>query len=170
MKALKHLYKFRLLCNLLCYFKNMVFFPPPHKYVQTDAPSSKSLSGLVVQLLQFQEDSFGRRANNPSFTKLPVSCCFSTSFSDKPCISTFVPVDLHTSLSFSYDFEVKEVVITTTPRSVIAWNLVLQNYEWAVVWSVFLCLQAKCFQDLRPGGALCHILGSVYKFKTEQGW
>uniref|UniRef100_A0A673KSS5 SWI/SNF complex subunit SMARCC1-like n=1 Tax=Sinocyclocheilus rhinocerous TaxID=307959 RepID=A0A673KSS5_9TELE len=70
------------------------------KYVQTDAPSRKSLSGLVIQLLQFQEDSFGRRANNPSFTKLP----------------------------------------------------------------------AKCFQDLRPGGALCHILGSVYKFKTEQGW
>uniref|UniRef100_A0A8C1YR67 SWI/SNF related, matrix associated, actin dependent regulator of chromatin, subfamily c, member 1b n=1 Tax=Cyprinus carpio TaxID=7962 RepID=A0A8C1YR67_CYPCA len=70
------------------------------KYVQTDAPSSKSLAGLVIQLLQFQEDSFGRRANNPSFTKLP----------------------------------------------------------------------AKCFQDLRPGGALCHILGSVYKFKTEQGW
>uniref|UniRef100_A0A673LAC4 SWI/SNF complex subunit SMARCC1-like n=1 Tax=Sinocyclocheilus rhinocerous TaxID=307959 RepID=A0A673LAC4_9TELE len=70
------------------------------KYVQTDAPSSKSLSGLVIQLLQFQETSFGRRANNPNFTKLP----------------------------------------------------------------------AKCFQDLRPGGALCHILGSVYKFKTEQGW
>ncbi|XP_057210747.1 SWI/SNF complex subunit SMARCC1b isoform X1 [Triplophysa rosa] len=70
------------------------------KYVQADAPSSKSLSGLVIQLLQFQEDSFGRRANNPGFTKLP----------------------------------------------------------------------AKCFLDLRPSGALCHILGSVYKFKTEQGW
>ncbi|XP_026145668.1 SWI/SNF complex subunit SMARCC1b isoform X2 [Carassius auratus] len=70
------------------------------KYVQPDAPSSKSLSGLVIQLLQFQEDTFGHRANNPRFTKLP----------------------------------------------------------------------AKCFQDLRPGGALCHILGSVYKFKTEQGW
>ncbi|XP_051520679.1 SWI/SNF complex subunit SMARCC1-like [Myxocyprinus asiaticus] len=70
------------------------------KYVQTDAPSSKLLSGLVTQLLQFHEDSFGRRANNPGFTKLP----------------------------------------------------------------------AKCFLDLQPGGALCHILGSVYKFKTEQGW
>lgn len=70
------------------------------KYVQADAPSSKSLSGLVIQLLQFQEDSFGRRANNPDFTKLP----------------------------------------------------------------------AKCFLNMRPGGALCHILGSVYKFKTEQGW
>ncbi|XP_051526419.1 SWI/SNF complex subunit SMARCC1-like isoform X2 [Myxocyprinus asiaticus] len=70
------------------------------KYVQTDAPSSKSLSGLVTQLLQFHEDSFGCRANNPGFTKL----------------------------------------------------------------------QAKCFLDLRPAGALCHILGSVYKFKTEQGW
>ncbi|XP_056336048.1 SWI/SNF complex subunit SMARCC1b isoform X3 [Danio aesculapii] len=70
------------------------------KNVQTDAPSCKSLTGLVIQLLQFQEDSFGRRANKPTFTKLP----------------------------------------------------------------------AKCFQDLRPGGALCHILGSVYKFKNEQGW
>ncbi|XP_055075399.2 SWI/SNF complex subunit SMARCC1b isoform X2 [Misgurnus anguillicaudatus] len=70
------------------------------KYVQADAPSSKSLCGLVIQLLQFQEDSFGCRANNPDFTKLP----------------------------------------------------------------------AKCFLNTRPGGALCHILGSVYKFKTEQGW
>ncbi|XP_072532593.1 SWI/SNF complex subunit SMARCC1b [Salminus brasiliensis] len=70
------------------------------KYVQADAPSSKSLAGLVVQLLQFQEDAFGRRASNPGLTKLP----------------------------------------------------------------------AKCFLDMKPGGALCHILGSVYKFKTEQGW
>uniref|UniRef100_A0A672SH02 SWI/SNF complex subunit SMARCC1-like n=1 Tax=Sinocyclocheilus grahami TaxID=75366 RepID=A0A672SH02_SINGR len=60
------------------------------KYVQTDAPSSKSLSGLVIQLL-------GK--------------------------FTFPLLSL-----------------------------------------------AKCFQDLRPGGALCHILGSLYKFKTEQGW
>ncbi|KAL7829885.1 hypothetical protein AOLI_G00307700 [Acnodon oligacanthus] len=70
------------------------------KYVQTDAPSSKSLSGLIVQLLQFQEDAFGRRASNPGLTKLP----------------------------------------------------------------------AKCFLDMKPSGALCHILGSAYKFKTEQGW
>ncbi|TRY65738.1 hypothetical protein DNTS_005578 [Danionella cerebrum] len=70
------------------------------KYVQTDAPSNKTLSALVIQLLQFQEESFGRKTNNQSFTKLPF----------------------------------------------------------------------RCFQDLRPGGALCHILGAVYKFKTEQGW
>ncbi|XP_076865603.1 SWI/SNF complex subunit SMARCC1b isoform X2 [Brachyhypopomus gauderio] len=70
------------------------------KYVQVDAPSSKSLAGLVVQLLQFQEDTFGRRATSPELTKLP----------------------------------------------------------------------AKCFLDMQPGGALCHIIGSVYKFKTEQGW
>ncbi|KAG9280073.1 SWI/SNF complex subunit SMARCC1-like [Astyanax mexicanus] len=70
------------------------------KYVQADAPSTKSLAGLVVQLLQFQEDAFGRRATSPDLTKLP----------------------------------------------------------------------AKCFFDMKPGGALCHILGSVYKFKTEQGW
>ncbi|XP_077431852.1 SWI/SNF complex subunit SMARCC1-like isoform X2 [Vanacampus margaritifer] len=70
------------------------------KYVQNDSPSSKSLAGLVVQLLQFQEDSFGRKVNNPALTKLP----------------------------------------------------------------------AKCFLDMKAGGALCHILGSVYKFKSEQGW
>ncbi|XP_053743133.1 SWI/SNF complex subunit SMARCC1 isoform X1 [Synchiropus splendidus] len=70
------------------------------KYVQNDSPSSKSLGGLVVQLLQFQEDAFGRRVNNPALTKLPT----------------------------------------------------------------------KCFLDMKAGGALCHILGSVYKFKSEQGW
>uniref|UniRef100_A0AAX7VEZ6 SWI/SNF related, matrix associated, actin dependent regulator of chromatin subfamily c member 2 n=1 Tax=Astatotilapia calliptera TaxID=8154 RepID=A0AAX7VEZ6_ASTCA len=70
------------------------------KYVQNDSPSSKSLAGLVVQLLHFQEDAFGRRVNNPALTKLP----------------------------------------------------------------------AKCFLDFKAGGALCHILGSVYKFKSEQGW
>ncbi|KAK7586057.1 hypothetical protein V9T40_003933 [Parthenolecanium corni] len=31
-------------------------------------------------------------------------------------------------------------------------------------------LPMKCFLDFRPGGALCHILASVYKFKSEQGW
>ncbi|XP_027000189.1 SWI/SNF complex subunit SMARCC1b isoform X2 [Tachysurus fulvidraco] len=70
------------------------------KYVQVDAPSSKSLSALVIQLLQFQEDAFGLKASDPDLTKLPV----------------------------------------------------------------------KCFLDMKPGGGLCHILGSVYKFKTEQGW
>ncbi|KAK7885959.1 hypothetical protein WMY93_025580 [Mugilogobius chulae] len=65
-----------------------------------DSPSSKSLAGLVIQLLQFQEDAFGRRVNNPALTKLP----------------------------------------------------------------------AKCFMDFKAGGALCHILGSVYKFKSDQGW
>uniref|UniRef100_A0A8C5CBB6 Uncharacterized protein n=1 Tax=Gadus morhua TaxID=8049 RepID=A0A8C5CBB6_GADMO len=70
------------------------------KHVQNDSPSSKSLAGLVVQLLQFQEDAFGRRVNNPALTKLPT----------------------------------------------------------------------KSFLDLKAGGALCHILGSVYKFKSEQGW
>ncbi|XP_033856366.2 SWI/SNF complex subunit SMARCC1-like isoform X2 [Acipenser ruthenus] len=70
------------------------------KYVQADSPTNKTLAGLVVQLLQFQEDAFGKRVNNPALTKLP----------------------------------------------------------------------AKAFLDFKAGGALCHILGSVYKFKSEQGW
>uniref|UniRef100_A0A8C2ARZ4 SWI/SNF related, matrix associated, actin dependent regulator of chromatin, subfamily c, member 1a n=1 Tax=Cyprinus carpio TaxID=7962 RepID=A0A8C2ARZ4_CYPCA len=70
------------------------------KYVQNDSPTCKTLAALVVQLLQFQEDAFGRRVSNPALTKLP----------------------------------------------------------------------AKSFLDFKPGGALCHILGSAYKFKSEQGW
>ncbi|XP_032831421.2 SWI/SNF complex subunit SMARCC2-like isoform X2 [Petromyzon marinus] len=28
----------------------------------------------------------------------------------------------------------------------------------------------KCFLDFKPGGGLCHILSSVFKFKEEQSW
>ncbi|KAL4677501.1 hypothetical protein H8959_020175, partial [Pygathrix nigripes] len=41
-------------------------------YVHADAPTNKTLAGLVVQLLQFQEDAFGKHVTNPAFTKLPV--------------------------------------------------------------------------------------------------
>ncbi|XP_010214888.1 PREDICTED: SWI/SNF complex subunit SMARCC1-like, partial [Tinamus guttatus] len=43
-------------------------------YVQADAPTNKTLAGLVVQLLQFQEDAFGKHVTNPAFTKLPAKC------------------------------------------------------------------------------------------------
>lgn len=43
------------------------------QYIQADAPTNKTLAGLVVQLLQFQEDAFGKHVTNPAFTKLPVS-------------------------------------------------------------------------------------------------
>uniref|UniRef100_A0A4W3J3N4 SWI/SNF related BAF chromatin remodeling complex subunit C1b n=1 Tax=Callorhinchus milii TaxID=7868 RepID=A0A4W3J3N4_CALMI len=69
-------------------------------YLHADSPSNKTLAGLVVQLLQFQEDAFGKHVNNAALTKLP----------------------------------------------------------------------AKCFLDFKPGGALGHILGAAYKFKSEQGW
>uniref|UniRef100_A0A3B4X273 SWI/SNF related BAF chromatin remodeling complex subunit C1b n=1 Tax=Seriola lalandi dorsalis TaxID=1841481 RepID=A0A3B4X273_SERLL len=70
------------------------------KFVLVDAPSCQALAAVTLQLLQFQEDAFGRQATSPSLTKLP----------------------------------------------------------------------AQCFLDLRPGGGLCHILGTAYKFKAEQGW
>lgn len=28
----------------------------------------------------------------------------------------------------------------------------------------------KCFLDMKPGGSLCHILSTVFRFKSEQGW
>uniref|UniRef100_A0A671TJY8 SWI/SNF related BAF chromatin remodeling complex subunit C2 n=1 Tax=Sparus aurata TaxID=8175 RepID=A0A671TJY8_SPAAU len=42
------------------------------KYIQAEPPTNKSLSSLVVQLLQFQEEVFGRHVSNPPLTKLPV--------------------------------------------------------------------------------------------------
>nr|DBA25366.1 TPA: hypothetical protein GDO54_012901 [Pyxicephalus adspersus] len=44
------------------------------KYVQADSPTNKALAVLVSQLLQFQEDAFGRHVTNPAFTKLPMKC------------------------------------------------------------------------------------------------
>ncbi|XP_061662809.1 SWI/SNF complex subunit SMARCC1b isoform X1 [Syngnathoides biaculeatus] len=70
------------------------------KCVLVDAPSCQALAAVTLQLLQFQEDAFGRRVPNPARNKLPT----------------------------------------------------------------------QSFMDLRPGGGLCHILGSAYKFKVEQGW
>ncbi|XP_061738757.1 SWI/SNF complex subunit SMARCC1b isoform X2 [Nerophis ophidion] len=70
------------------------------KFVALDSPSCQALAAVTLQLLQFQEDAFGKQVPNPARTKLPT----------------------------------------------------------------------QCFLDLRPGGGLCHILGSVYKFKVEQGW
>ncbi|XP_078053730.1 SWI/SNF- related protein mor [Augochlora pura] len=31
-------------------------------------------------------------------------------------------------------------------------------------------LPMKCFLDFKPGGGLCHILATTYRFKQEQGW
>lgn len=70
------------------------------KYVQTDPPTSKGLSALVIQLIQFQEDNLGKNVSKPPLTRLPM----------------------------------------------------------------------RCFLDFKPGGSLCHILATVYKFKSDQGW
>ncbi|KAM9738158.1 SWI/SNF complex subunit SMARCC1b [Menidia menidia] len=70
------------------------------KYVLVESPSCQALAAVTLQLLQFQEDAFGRQAVSPALTKLP----------------------------------------------------------------------AHCFMDMRQGGGLCHILGTAYKFKVDQGW
>lgn len=53
----------------------LILFPSvvlPLQYIQAEPPTNKSLSSLVVQLLQFQEEVFGRHVSNPPLTKLPV--------------------------------------------------------------------------------------------------
>ena len=34
----------------------------------------------------------------------------------------------------------------------------------------FFFFQIRYFQDFKAGGALCHILVAVFKFKSDQGW
>lgn len=48
-------------------------FPLSPQYIQAEPPTNKSLSSLVVQLLQFQEEVFGKHVSNAPLTKLPVS-------------------------------------------------------------------------------------------------
>ena len=46
------------------------------QYTQGDLPTNKLISSLVIQLLQFQEDAFGKTAGKtvgkPPLPKLPV--------------------------------------------------------------------------------------------------
>ncbi|XP_028289577.1 SWI/SNF complex subunit SMARCC1b [Parambassis ranga] len=44
------------------------------KYLLVDAPSCQALAAVTLQLLQFQEDAFGRQAPSPALTKLPAQC------------------------------------------------------------------------------------------------
>uniref|UniRef100_UPI0035902FC6 SWI/SNF complex subunit SMARCC2-like n=1 Tax=Myxine glutinosa TaxID=7769 RepID=UPI0035902FC6 len=68
--------------------------------MQSEPPPVRSLAALLVQLLQFQEDTCGRDAHLTPFVKIPM----------------------------------------------------------------------KCFQDVKAGGALCHVILSAFKFRSEQAW
>ncbi|KAI1290154.1 SWI/SNF complex subunit SMARCC2 [Halotydeus destructor] len=74
--------------------------PVTKKYFESEPLKNKALATLVTQLINFQEEAFGKAVSKPALTRLPM----------------------------------------------------------------------KCFLDFKPGGALCHILAAVYKFKNDQGW
>uniref|UniRef100_A0A8C4HM22 SWI/SNF related BAF chromatin remodeling complex subunit C1b n=1 Tax=Dicentrarchus labrax TaxID=13489 RepID=A0A8C4HM22_DICLA len=61
------------------------------KYVLVDAPSCQALAAVTLQLLQFQEDAFGRQAASPALTKLPVSLSSTQSTKSQ---NVFIYVDL----------------------------------------------------------------------------
>ena len=42
------------------------------KFAQADAPNNKGLSELIKQLIQFQEDAFGKHVSKPPLTRLPM--------------------------------------------------------------------------------------------------
>lgn len=54
------------------------------KYIQAEPPTNKSLSSLVVQLLQFQEEVFGKHVSNAPLTKLPAALRFPESITHGP--------------------------------------------------------------------------------------
>uniref|UniRef100_A0A0K8RKW4 Chromo domain-containing protein n=1 Tax=Ixodes ricinus TaxID=34613 RepID=A0A0K8RKW4_IXORI len=43
------------------------------KYTQAEPPTNKGLASLAIQLIQFQEDAFGKSVSKPPLTRLPVS-------------------------------------------------------------------------------------------------
>lgn len=93
---------FSLVCVLSCCF--FIFISVCSQYVQNDSPSSKSLAGLVVQLLQFQEDAFGRRVNNPALTKLPVSTTHTHTFCIPMKTEVWRALKCHPHCSFPSSF------------------------------------------------------------------
>lgn len=44
------------------------------KYTQAEPPTNKGLASLVIQLIQFQEDAFGKNVSKPPLTRLPMKC------------------------------------------------------------------------------------------------
>lgn len=46
---------------------------------------------------------------------------------------------------------------------------VISLYLESIIYE-FQFLQMKCFLDFKPGGGVCHILSTAYRFKQEQGW
>lgn len=89
------------------------------QYVQNDSPTSKSLAGLVVQLLQFQEDAFGRRVNNPALTKLPVGNALThTHANDKICAQL---CNIVTMFSFSASRPNVSWILRQAALSVTSW-------------------------------------------------
>ena len=42
------------------------------QFVQSDPPTSKTLSTLIIQMLQFQEDALGKSSQKPPMTRIPV--------------------------------------------------------------------------------------------------
>ena len=54
-----------------------------------------------------------------------------------------------------------------TPCMFIQASLFEENYR---VLFVYLSSKASLFEDLTPGGALCHIMTTVYRMKTQQSW
>jgi hypothetical protein len=42
------------------------------QHVQSDPPTAKSLAQLISQMIQFQEENFGKGVKNPPITRMPV--------------------------------------------------------------------------------------------------
>merc|ERR1712193_8742 len=55
------------------------------KFVQSESPNNKALADLVKQLIQFQEDSFGKHVTKPPLTRLPMKVFMDFSASGSLC-------------------------------------------------------------------------------------
>lgn len=85
----------QILCSLGLYEIQIsaLFIGSILQFIQAEPPTAKGLVVLVLQLLQFQEDSFGKNVVKPPLTKLPVSLSLSVSCLELPLIGVSYVVD-----------------------------------------------------------------------------
>lgn len=62
----------------------------------------------------------------------------------------------------------KYVLVSDGPKSIRVATYIFSLHNYNVFLSCLL--QIKCFLDMKPGGAMCQILATMFRYKAEQRW
>jgi len=99
------------------------------QYIQAEPPTNKSLAALVVQLLQFQEEAFGKLVSKAALTKLPVMLfdCFMLLISWQ-----------------DYQYHIGTLEVWLFNECLHGWSLALQYSDAVLVSSSFINPRTFC--------------------------